>query len=324
MSPVRILRAWCWSMVWLLLSSVAVLAQGACSSTSTDIVFGPVDTLSSAGVDVTGTITVTCNIGIGVISTGALSIRLGPGSGGTSGGFRRMASPGTGTLLTYQLYRDASRTQVFGDLGGVGGQGVNLSGSSLLSLGSSFTLPVTVYGRVFGSQSGVIPGNYLSNYQSGLDIRIDYQFCTLLLFCTSGTIGAPFTVSASVAPDCRVSATELAFGSVGLLSAPVDATSQITVTCTANSPYQIGLGDGLHASAPLARRMQGNPGDHVSYDLYRDAARSLPWGPVNSGAAQSGTGLGTSQVFSVFGRVPAQSTPPPGTYRDTVVVTVTY
>ena len=38
----------------------------------------------------------------------------------------------------------------------------------------------------------------------------------------------------------------------------------------------------------------------------------------------AGTGSGLAQIFSVYGRVPAQNTPSPGTYSDTVVLTISY
>jgi spore coat protein U-like protein len=38
----------------------------------------------------------------------------------------------------------------------------------------------------------------------------------------------------------------------------------------------------------------------------------------------SGTGIGSSQNYTVYGRVQAQTTPAPGTYTDTITVTVTY
>nr|WP_281033880.1 spore coat protein U domain-containing protein [Mesorhizobium sp. M4B.F.Ca.ET.049.02.1.2] len=36
------------------------------------------------------------------------------------------------------------------------------------------------------------------------------------------------------------------------------------------------------------------------------------------------TGVGTAQNLTVYGRVPPQTTPSPGVYTDTVIVTVTY
>jgi spore coat protein U-like protein len=36
------------------------------------------------------------------------------------------------------------------------------------------------------------------------------------------------------------------------------------------------------------------------------------------------SGPGLAQTLTVYGRVPAQSTPSPGTYADTVVMTICY
>ena len=300
-------------------------AQGTCSATSTDIIFGNVDTLTANATLTTGTITVTCNVTLSVLGSRSLTVRLGPGSGGTSGGTRLMRSPATQTSLGYQLFSDAARTQVFGGLGSVGGQGITLSGNNFLSVIGTTVIPITIYGRIPGNQSGVAPGAYASTFQPPLDIRIDWQICNVLgALCSSGTIGAPFTVRAQVQPNCLVSATDLNFGNTGILSAAIDASSQIEVVCTTNSPYQIGLSGGLHATVALGRRMQGAPGNFVEYQLFRDASRTQSWGAAGSGLSQSGTGGGTGQVYPVFGRVPAQTTPPAGTYRDTVIVTVTY
>jgi spore coat protein U-like protein len=61
----------------------------------------------------------------------------------------------------------------------------------------------------------------------------------------------------------------------------------------------------------------------ITYGLYRDSARSLVWGSL-AGSTVSGSGNGTATAHPVYGRVPPQATPPPGTYSDTVVATVTY
>jgi spore coat protein U-like protein len=70
--------------------------------------------------------------------------------------------------------------------------------------------------------------------------------------------------------------------------------------------------------------MQDTGGNQIWYGLFRDAARSLSWGELGDGAAQPGTGSGAAQSFTVYGRVPAQATPPPGIYSDTIIVTITY
>jgi spore coat protein U-like protein len=48
------------------------------------------------------------------------------------------------------------------------------------------------------------------------------------------------------------------------------------------------------------------------------------WGQTVGTDTVSSTGTGAVQSFTVYGQVPAQSTPAPGAYSDTITVTVTY
>jgi spore coat protein U-like protein len=48
------------------------------------------------------------------------------------------------------------------------------------------------------------------------------------------------------------------------------------------------------------------------------------WGITIGTDTVSATGNGAAQTHTVYGRVPAQTTPAPATYSDTVTVTVTY
>ena len=59
----------------------------------------------------------------------------------------------------------------------------------------------------------------------------------------------------------------------------------------------------------------------VNYALYRDASRTLNWGNTVGTDTVSGSGNGTAQTLTVYGRVPAQTTPAAGVYNDSVTVT---
>jgi spore coat protein U-like protein len=61
----------------------------------------------------------------------------------------------------------------------------------------------------------------------------------------------------------------------------------------------------------------------VNYNLYTASNYTTIWGNAG-GALVNSTGNGADQLFTIYGRVPAQTTPAPGTYTDTVTVTVTY
>jgi spore coat protein U-like protein len=135
-----------------------------------------------------------------------------------------------------------------------------------------------------------------------------------------------FQVQITIQDACAITtAGTLDFGSHGVLAGNVDASSMLTVQCTATTPYSIGLSAGGGSGATVtARKMTGSGGGTVGYSLYRDAARSLVWGETVGTDTIAAVGTGATQSETVFGRVPAQSTPAPDTYLDSITVTVTY
>jgi spore coat protein U-like protein len=64
---------------------------------------------------------------------------------------------------------------------------------------------------------------------------------------------------------------------------------------------------------------------YLTYELYRNAARSLRWGDTLNVDTVGGTGSGSAQQLTIYGRVPpVTGQPPAGTYNDLVQVTITY
>ena len=142
----------------------------------------------------------------------------------------------------------------------------------------------------------------------------------------AATATGQFNVTITIAAECLVnSATDLDFGSSGVIAANIDAQSTITVQCTASTPYTIGINAGTGGGATVTNRLMTGPGAAtVSYSVFRDAARTLNWGTTIGTDTLAGTGNGSLQPITVYGRVPPQATPAAGTYSDTLTVTVTY
>lgn len=141
----------------------------------------------------------------------------------------------------------------------------------------------------------------------------------------AATATSTFNVTMTIVESCSVTDhTDLNFGSANGLQAAVNQTSTIEVTCTNSTPYTIGLDAGTNASDDQRRMMGGaTNSEYISYGLYRDTGHTTPWGNAE-GSWADGTGTGSSQVYTVYGRVPAQASPSAGNYTDTVTVTVTY
>ena len=134
-------------------------------------------------------------------------------------------------------------------------------------------------------------------------------------------------VSMTIQAECKLQAgtTTLQFGSRGVLDAVVDAQASFGLQCTNSTPFSIGLDAGQGSGATVgARAMTGPAGALVGYTMYRDSGRSQVWGQTANIDALASTGTGALQSFTIYGRVPAQTTPAPGSFSDLVALTVTY
>jgi spore coat protein U-like protein len=153
---------------------------------------------------------------------------------------------------------------------------------------------------------------------------------SLLAFAGSAqaaTKTASFTVSASVAANCFVSAANMNFGAYSGVAA-LTAASDVTVRCTNGWNYALELSAG--SGNYNERKLTGTPSGTLGYNLYTDAAYTTVWGNgTASTSTVTGTGRGLSKdnKHTVHGRLPdsaANQDAPVGTYSDTIVVTVVY
>lgn len=297
-------------------------AAQTCSATVSSIEFGNVALLSSSPTDVTGTLSVTCT-SIPLLSVVKICPSIRAGSGGWQGAARLMTS-GANTL-EYQLYQDASRTAAWGAVDNTSLGTVPAIIVPAL-LGGSGTATATIYARVFGGQTSAPAGNYRSDF-TGNATAFTYSAALLgastscVGFVGSATIQPTFSVTAEPARTCTIGASALAFPVTGVLNRNITAQGQLTVTCTAQTPNSVALSTGNNPIAGV-RRMISPAGAAISYGLFSDSQYAKPWGSAS--LALPGTGTGNSQLITVYGRVPPQTTPAPGTYTDTVIATITY
>ena len=326
-----------------LLAALALCAPAqaatSCTASMTNLTFAAT---TGAVTDATATLTVTCTTGaLSLLAKARVNMCVSIFSGTDGGGTlapRRMIN-GFSDPLQMQLYTDGARSQIWGARG-------NATVPNFLPLqfdydvpllGGSQTLTATLYGRI-PAQTALNAGTYTNRFTGAADTKIEFQFAEALLgtppmpaSCISGgSTGTastfPFTVSGSVPNTCTLSpkpVPDLAFGSVpGRILSNVDRTTAIGLTCTGRTAWQLGIGNGLNASGTI-RRMIGPGGQFVPYELYRDSGRSQRWGTTLGTDTVAGTGTGTAQSQTVYGRV-APQVATPGSYSDPVIVTVTY
>ena len=134
-------------------------------------------------------------------------------------------------------------------------------------------------------------------------------------------------VSATVAKNCSITTSAVAFGSydpvVTHATSPLDGTGSVVVTCTKGAGTRINLGVGANASGST-RRMAGG-GDFLTYELYQNTGRTTVWGSgASAGQTIAAAPSRAARTFTVFGRIPAGQDVSAASYNDTVVATINF
>lgn len=292
-----------------------------CTLSMQAMTFGSIDLTSGSPFDATSSMTVSCS-GL-PLSSVQVCVSLGSGSGGAgpSGSPRYMTN--LSNKLSYNLFSDAARTNVWGSSSGM----LLTPATMTVSLGLQGTGSAsrTIYGRVLSGQGSVSPALYQS-ILSGTDARINFAYLSLLdcLSLVGQQATSSMTVQALVTGACSVSSTDVNFGNVSSLAQPIEAVGTLSATCTQGTPYAIGLSGGTSGATNPAQRMMSGGSGQVTYGLYRNAAHTLGWGNTAGVDAAAGVGTGAAQTYTIYGQIPAQAARQPGAYSDTIVVTLSY
>lgn len=222
---------------------------------------------------------------------------------GTTGGSgtyapRRMNSGGN--LANYNIYRNAARTEVWGD--GTAGTftyvGINFGGTNNYS-GSA-------YGTVPGAQD-LAPGVYADTIQAILSYRPWPAGATTTL------PGVNIPISMSVTAECRVNTFNLFFPAYSPLSgAATNQNSVVNVYCTRTTPATFALNNGANPLGLQKRMAVG--GNFLNYTATLASAAGV--------SASSLTPIGNG--ITLNGSIPPGQDVPIGAYIDTLQVVVNY
>lgn len=122
---------------------------------------------------------------------------------------------------------------------------------------------------------------------------------------------------------CTLDATSLGFGTINPLTAvDHESTSDISVTCPESTTYSLALSAG---AGSFEQRLMEDGGQSLEYNLYTDSAHTQIWGDGSGiSVTVSGTADSSGQTHTVYGLLPHQNQAVPGTYGDSITVTLTY
>ena len=232
----------------------------------------------------------------------------------------------TGDVIAYTLYASNNTTHPI-----TRGVAFDFASNGLLGTAAPSSIPLYFTTVVNNVAAGV--------YTETLNVRWDWYYCTglgALGLCLGSDSGvdkvSTMTVSMTVVNDCTISAPSISFGSAPMVSSFAPVSQSISVACTKGSAYTVALGDGLQAVRPGGQRRMISGTNYLAYEIYKSATTTR-WGSVGQGPRAStdadvnpGNGLGAgSQIFNYNARVDTtQTTPPAGSYTDSVVLNVSF
>ena len=132
-------------------------------------------------------------------------------------------------------------------------------------------------------------------------------------------------VSVEILPNCTVAAEPLAFGAVTAAEAPTrSATASIEVACGPEVPFTVALDDGQNPDGNSRRAVDRATGQHLSYEIFADAAHSQRWGSFGVQAVSDVTTLEGTARLTAYGQIGTETPIAPGNYDDTVTVTTNF
>lgn len=161
------------------------------------------------------------------------------------------------------------------------------------------------------------------------------RLCGVALACA---LALP-ALRATASTVCGVETLGVAFGSYDIVAPlPTDSNGSLELVCTyvpspGGPPPIINVYFSAGASGTFTDRRMMSATDALRYNLYMDPARSLIWGDGAAGTAfqsvsiRAGPGVGNAtrtELFTIYGRIPARQSVDSGDYTDTIVVTVEF
>jgi spore coat protein U-like protein len=132
---------------------------------------------------------------------------------------------------------------------------------------------------------------------------------------------------AHAAPACTISATSVNFGSYNVFTgSTTDSTGTVTINCN-GSAHNITVALSQGSSSTFNPRTMTKGGETLTYNLYRDAARTTIWGDGTGGTSTYTNANPPNNAdisLTVYGRVPAGQDVSAGAYSDTVAAVINF
>lgn len=316
-------------LLWLLLLLCSGQAWSVCTVSTTNGAFGPVTSfaLNSTAQTTSANLVVGCTTVLNLLTNDNVTLTL-IGASTTANNQAAMKRTDNAAITDLIPVRLCAKANCSDNSEITLNSSYTWSGSTLLTLlGSSrYTIPL-YFNTVAGQNVTAGP------YQVILNFSVSYSICSLGLvgICTSaqtGTVTVSTQLNMTITNDCTtISAPNVNFGSAPLVRSFPTVSQSIGITCTKGSTYTVGINNGSYANGNVRNMASGS--NRLSYEIYKGST-SNRWGSVGSERWASSASTQTSadgllRTYNYTASILAtQTTPPGGTYSDTLVIDIAF
>lgn len=299
--------------------TLAPLAAANCTFGSTSVTFGQAPNTISTRQIYDGSITapqsmvssgMACDTLINLLIVQQIKAKL-----LSSANSLKLKRVGGAQTIPYQIFPTATYTNPF-SVGGVW----DYSTLDILSLFIGPASAIPFYVRVPAGGPDVPQGTYQDTLSFTWDLNVcavGAAACVVPSYVGVGT--TTVTITMNVAKACSVTATNINFGALPLLSQAVSQQGSVAVSCSLGEGYQLGFDNGDHALGTLRRLYNATTNQYISYRVFKidNTEWHYTWGGADVvsavGAGHSGVGAGHTFRVTLDG---GQTTPPPAIYTD--------
>jgi spore coat protein U-like protein len=170
----------------------------------------------------------------------------------------------------------------------------------------------------------------MKNYRIAAAILATTALCSPAFAVETDSDTGTIAVSLTVVDDCVLETNPLSFPTSGIIDEDVTTTATITIECTRDSAYEIGLSAGANAGGTdideRKLKLSGGASDDVlSYQLYSDGGFASPWGhTIGDDTVAAASATGADETYTIHALIPDHQNAPAGSYSDTITATIWY
>lgn len=317
-------------LILLLLLLCSGQVWSACTVSTTNGAFGPVTSfvLNTTAQTASANLIVTCDAALNLLTNDSITLTLTGASATASnrGTMKRSDDSSITDIIPVRVCGQANCAN--NSEAAISGNTYTWSGGVLLALLGTRTYTLPLYFLTVPGQN-VSAGPYLVT----LNFSVAYNVCSVgvLGLCSTAQIGTAATslqLTGNITNDCTtISAPNVNFGSAPLVRNFPTVSQSIAITCTKGMVYTVGINNGGYAVGNVRNMASGS--NRMSYEIYKSGAGTR-WGSVGSERWSSGVSSqvstdGLLRTYNYTAQVlTSQTTPPQGTYSDTLTVDIAF